>query len=299
MRRGVTLVEVLVSLVVLVVVATMAMQVFRSQHQNWKSESDRAEVGMMALGTIDEISRAVRMTGGGMPRGAGGLKTWAVATPGITFVVNRSRGIDTVRGYTYLPTSRKLQVALDSAGRFSDSGYALLTVRTPAIAGPGGTPSVNTTYRLPILERVGRGGAGCTRDSLVLDARVLTDAPNNWTNATNIAVTNNTLVYNIDSLSFRKSNDTLYTWANRAKATVFALGIDSFRVQYRHPVAGWSDALSNSHPAKAVDMVRIRVVMRNRVKSQWLQTKVPSSKGYRYTRLETEVSLRNDSLVNQ
>lgn len=298
MRRGVTLVEVLVSLVVLVVVATMAMQVFRSQHQNWKSESDRAEVGMMALGTIDEISRAVRMTGGGMPRGAGGIKTWAASTPGITFVVNRSRGIDTVRGYTYLPTSRKLQVALDSAGRFSDSGYALLTVRHPATVGPAGTPSVDELYRLPILERVD-GGSSCGRDSLVLDARVLANLPNNWSSPTNILVASNTLVYNIDSLSFRKSNDTLYTWANRAKATVFALGIDSFRVQYRHPVAGWSDALSNTTPAKAVDMVRIRVVMRNRVKSQWLQTKDPSSKGYRYTRLETEVGLRNDSLVNQ
>ncbi|MBK9576650.1 MAG: type II secretion system protein [Fibrobacterota bacterium] len=298
MKRAFTLLEVLVSIVLLGIVASMAMYVFRSQHQNLQSEADHSEVGMMAMGTLDEISRAIRMTGGGMPLGVGGIRTWSTTTPAVTFVVNRSRWTDTASGYSYVPGSRRLRLAIDSASKFSDAGYAYLSLTTPSIPGSTGVPSISVNYRLPIVDRVA-GGNACTTDSLVLDAGMLVDPPNNWTNVANIQVAPNSLVYNIDSVSFLKSNDTLYTWANRSPRTVYALGVDTFLVQYHHPNAGWANGLSSILPSNAVDMVRVRVVIRNRRHSQWLEDKNPGSRGYRFFRLETEVSLRNDSLVNQ
>jgi prepilin-type N-terminal cleavage/methylation domain-containing protein len=298
MRKGYTLVEVLVSLILMGIVVTMVMRMLQSQHQNWKAESDRADAGMMALGTLEEITRSIRATGGGMPPGIGGVRTWSPSTPGVTFVVNRSRWIDTVGGYTYVPADRKLRLAIDTAANFSDQGYALVTIRRPSFAGPLGVPNVDSAYLFPILDRVVAGNS-CTTDSLVLDAGVLANAPNNWTNPANVMVSTNGLIYNIDSVTFRKSNDTLYSWANRSAPMVYALGVDTLRFQYHHPVAGWGDTLSSSVPPKALDMVRVRVVIRNRRQSQWLADHDPSSRGYRFSRVETEISMRNDSLVNR
>jgi prepilin-type N-terminal cleavage/methylation domain-containing protein len=297
MKRGFSLIEILVSLAILAVVGTATMMAFGSQHQNWKSETDRVESGMMAMGTLDEIGRGVRSIGGGLPLGRAGISSWRPVNSGITFVVNRSRWIDTAGGYTYLPTLGRLQVAVRSAAGFTDSGYALVPLTIPTSPGPGTTPSFDSVFALRILERV--SGGACTSDSLVLDASGLSGAPNNWTDNTSVKVLSNGLVYNMDSVSFVQSHDTLMTWVDRSPPQAYALGIDTFRVQYHHPSAGWADTVSILPPAGRVDMVRLRLVSRNRSASQWLADHDPSSKGYRFVRLETEVSLRNDSLVNR
>ncbi|MCB9495479.1 MAG: type II secretion system protein [Fibrobacteria bacterium] len=290
MRKGFTLIEILVSLVILGLITTMAMRVFRSQHQSWKSESDRADIALMAKGTLEEIGRAIRMTGGALPQGAGGIRIWTTTEPGVTFVLNQTQWADTAYGSTYLPGERKLRVAIDSAAKFSDSGFVILSATSTAT-------STTDVYRLPILERVTRFGS-CTKDSLVLDAGILVDPPNSFSTSADISVPSNTLVFNLDSISYFKSHDSLFYKANQNPPMLFALGIDTLKFSYFHPVDGWRSGLSTSNPAGRIDMVRIRLVMRTLKASRSLLEKDSTSRGHRFIRLETEVSMRNDSLVN-
>lgn len=296
-RRGVTLIELLVALVILGAVVGMAMTIFRSQHQNWKTGSDKIEVGIMAKGALDEIGSAIRMTGQVLPRGKAGIQLAVSPAVGASFVLNRARWVDTTAGFVYDPAGKILRIAVDSAGKFSDQGYALLSITTPP-QGVNGLPAQAAYYTLPIAARVVHSG-GCASDSLVLDATQLASLPNGWLSAGNIDVAASTLVYNVDTVSYAKSGDTLYVRMNRGVATPYAIGIDSLKLQYHHPSAGWSDGLSSAAPANAVDLVRIRVVSRSLRRSGWLLSKIPSSRGYQFVRLETEVGLRNDSLVNK
>lgn len=297
-RRGFTLVEILVAMVILGFITGMVMTVFQYQNRNWKTESDKAEVTMMARGTLDEFTRAIRMTGGWLPDGTAGLKVWGSGEERVTFVLNGAEWIDTSRGYFYSPTAKRLRVAVDSAARFGDSGYALLNLMVPPSGSASPTVgSVNKAFRLRILERVSSTG-GCG-DSLVFDASSLTSAPNSWTWTAAIGVATKTLVYNLDSVTYRKSRDTLYTKWNRQPESVYALGVDTLKLKYWHPVSGWLDSLSASTPANRIEKVRVHLVMRTRKVDKKLLAQVPATRGYRFSTMETEVALRNDSLVNR
>ena len=297
-RRGFTLVEVLVAMVIMGFVSGMVMTVFQYQNRNWKTESDKAEVAMMARGTLEELTRAIRMTGGWLPDVTAGLQVFGSGEERVTFVLNGAQWVDSARGYTYIPSTKRLRVAVDSSERFSQDGNAFLNLMVPPSGSSSPTPgSVNRMFRLPILERISSTG-GCG-DSLVLDAALLTDSPNSWNWTAAIGVPSKTLVYNLDSVSYRKSLDTLYTRWNRQPEGVYALGVDSLRIQYWHPVAGWGDSLSGSTPANRIEKVRIRLVMRTRKVDKKLLAQSPASRGYRFSTMETEVALRNDSLVNR
>jgi len=297
-RRGFTLVEILVAMVILGFITGMVMTVFQYQNRNWKTESDKAEVAMMARGTLDEFTRSIRMTGGWLPDGTSGLKVWGSGEERITFVLNGAEWIDTSRGYAYIPSSSKLRVAVDSAARFSQSGYALLDLMVPPSGSASPTVgSVNKSFRLPILDRVSSTG-GCG-DSLILDASVLTNSPNSWTWTAAIGVATKTLVYNLDSVAYRKSSDTLYTKWNRQPETVYSLGVDTLKLKYWHPVSGWLDSLSSANPANRIEKVRVHLVMRTRKVDKKLLAQIPATRGYRFSTMETEVALRNDSLLNR
>lgn len=297
-RRGFTLVEILIALVILGFVTGMAMTMFQYLNRNWKTTSDKAETVMMARGTLDEIARSIRMTGGWLPDGSSGLKVWGGGPERVTFVLNNTQWIDTARGSTYVPADRRLRVAVDSAARFSQNGQILATFLVPsATAVSPAAGSVPRTLRLPIVERVASTG-GCG-DSLVLDASSLYDAPNSWTWPQAVVAIAGGLVYNYDSVTYRQVQDTLMVRWNTQPETPFALGIDTFKLSYWHPVAGWRDSLSSSSPANRIEKVRIRVVSRSRKPDSKLLAQNPSSGGYRRSVLETEISLRNDSLVNR
>lgn len=297
-RRGFTLIEVLVALVIMGFISGMVMTVFQYQNRNWKTESDKADVAMMARGTLEELTRAIRMTGGWLPDVTAGLQVYGSGEERVTFVLNGAQWVDSARGSTFVPSEKKLRIAVDSSERFSQDGNAFLNLMVPPSSASSPTPgSVNRMFRLPILERISSTG-GCG-DSLVLDARLLTDSPNSWNWSAAIGVSAKTLVYNLDSVSYRKSRDTLYTRWNRQPEGVYALGVDSLRIQYWHPVAGWGDSLSGSTPANRIEKVRVRLVMRTRKVDKKLLAQSPASRGYRFSTMETEVALRNDSLVNR
>jgi len=297
MRRGVTLLELLVSMVLLGVVAAMAMHVFQYQHQNWVTESDQVQVQQMAKGSLDEIANDVRMVGAALPEGEAGIKVWPAQTPGISVVLNRTGWIDTALGSRYEPDKKRLTIALDSASNFSDSGYAMVSLQTPP-PGVHGVSSAMAVYRLPIVDRIVDAGS-CTTDSLALDASELVASPRSWTDIADVRVVPGSFVHNLDTVSYFKSNDSLFVKVDTKKPALFALGIDTLAFTYRHPVSGWSSGLSSSSPASAIDMVRIRLVTRTRKSSKWLMTKKPASRGYVFARMELDVDPRNDNLVNR
>lgn len=297
-RRGFTLVEILISLVILGIVVGLAMTMFQYQNRNWKTTSDKAETVMMARGTLDEIARSIRMTGGWLPDNSAGLKVWGSGPERITFVLNNTQWIDTLRNLDYLPATRQLRIQIDSAVRFSQSGQVMLTVLVPGVGASSGTIGTNPrTFRLPILERIASAG-GCG-DSLLLDASSFYEAPNSWTWANAIDRVVGSPVYNYDSVTYRQVQDTLMVRWNSQQETPFALGIETFSLKYWHPVSGWLDSLSGTAPANRIEKVRIRVVSRSRKPDNKLLEQNPSSGGYHRSVLETEISLRNDSLVNR
>lgn len=297
-RRAFTLIEVLVAMVLFVSVGAMVMMVFANQNRSFKTESDKVDVAMMAQGTLDELTRAVRMTGAGLPDATGGIKVWGAGEERATFVMNEARGVDTVAGYAYIPSRRQLRLAVNDASRFSDSGWARVVLFTPS-PGAHGIPWAGgaRNYTLGILDRVAQ--AGRCGDSLILDATPLVSWPNLWTRSTDVRVGTNSTVYNIDSLAYRKAHDTLYLARNRQGEAVFALGVDTLHLRYWHPVQGWLDSLSGASPANQIDKVWIRLVMRTRVPDPKLARQDPSSGGYRFSKMETEVSVRNANLVNR
>jgi prepilin-type N-terminal cleavage/methylation domain-containing protein len=298
-RRGFSLLELLIALALLGTVATITLRVFLDQNQNWHSESSHVEVGLMSKGAVDEIARTVRMAGAFLPSGEGGLSPRS-GPNGLTVTLNRTGWTDTVAGSTYIPSSKILRLAVDSASRFTDSGTVLVTLLVPPAgshASPVASPTntAPTEFRLPILQRVVQAG-GCSSDSLVLDASSF-DA--GWSASTDVSAVFHGLVYNLDLVSYFRSHDTLFVQSGIASQEAYATGIDSLVIWYHHPVAGWSLGLSSTNPANAVDQVRIRIVARNADSSAWLAAHQHGSGGHVWSRLETDVTLRNDNLVNR
>jgi len=297
-RRGISLVEILISLVILGVVVGMAMVEFQYQNRNWKTESERAEASMMAKGTLDALTLGVRSTGGGLPDSSAGMKVWGSGNERVSFVMNKTGWVDTVYGYSYDPTDTVLRIAIDSAAKFEDSGYVRLGLNAPAGKGSHGPALYPKTFVLGIRKRL--SGSNCSRDSLVLDAApFLVDSL--WNLAGDLQVPANQLVYGYDSVTYRMSQDTLYLRQDQHPWMVYALGIDALHIQYHHTGDTWHDSLSGagSAPANAIDKVQIRLVTRTMTVDRKLLAQDSASGGYYRCALETDVSVRNSNLVNR
>jgi prepilin-type N-terminal cleavage/methylation domain-containing protein len=283
-RRGISLIELLVAMVLFAIVASLAMMVFANQNRSFKMESERAEAALMAKGTLDELTHAVRMTGSNLPDSTGGIRIWNSLAESTTFVMNELGGQDTLTGYMYDTTTKLLHLKITDAKRFSDLGFVLIPLTVP--------PSpISKNYTVPIQKRM---TSGCG-DSLILDATPLAAVGA-------ITTTANTPIYNIDFVTYQKRNDTLFIHRNRQRSTAFAVGIDTLEFLYWHPEVGWKSTLwTGTDPAlaKQIDKVNIRLVTRNQTYDAKRFQQDSNSRGYNFSVLETEVSLRNTRLVNQ
>jgi len=298
-RRGVTLIELLVALSLFVLVGSGAMYVLSAQNRNWKLSSDQSEMNMTAKSTLDELSRSFRMVGSGLPDYAGGMVVTGSGEEKVTLVMNESGDDDTVLGSYWDIAGKKLRIAVHDATRFGYLGYATLSLKVPPSGQhvSGGASVTTQSFTLGIVDRTDTQGS--CGDSVILDLSPLQNAPNSWTVAGDISTLINGTIQNVDSISYRKSLDTLYVKRNIQSETIFATGIDSLRFWYNHPVAGWQDSLSTVYPSKMVNKVRLRIVLRTRKVDLKLLSQVPSSRGYQFCRMETDIALRNTNLTNR
>jgi prepilin-type N-terminal cleavage/methylation domain-containing protein len=286
-RRGITLLELLVAMVLFAIVASLAMMVFTNQNRSFQMESERAEAALMAKGTLEELTHAVRMTGSNLPDSTAGIQVWDSVAQSTTFVMNEQAGIDTIKAFVYDPATRRLGVGISNAKRFSNLGFVLI----PLTISPS---TLARNYTIPIVER----RTSLCGDSLILDASPLLPPLGN-----SVTTTTNSPLYNVDSLTYWKRNDTLFVRRNRQPtSTAFAVGVDTLKFQYWHPEVGWKPTLwTGTDPllAKQIDKVNIRLVMRNLTYDAKRFKQDPNSRGYSFSVLETEVALRNTRLVNQ
>lgn len=287
-RRGISLIELLVAMVLFAIVASLAMMVFSNQNRSFKMESERAEASLMAKGTLDELTHAVRMTGSNLPDGTAGIKIWSSTTESTTFVMNSPMndlgGLDTLSGFKYDTITRFLHLKISDAKRFADSGFVLIPLTVPP------SPTAKN-YTVPIRTRM----TSLCGDSLILDATpLLAVGP--------ITTTTGIEIRNLDSVTYWKRNDTLFIRRNRQPSTPFAIGVDTLQFQYWHRTAGWQSTLWSTGVPETdnkFDKVSIRLVMRNQTFDAKKFKRDSSSRGYSFSVLETEVSMRNTQLVNK
>lgn len=298
-RRGFSLIEILTALVIFAIVGSMGFYVLSSQNRSWKTESDKTSVQMMAKGTLDALTRAVRMTGSGLPDGVGGLKVYGSGDERVTFVMNDDAvGARVLNSAWTGSAGKELHLAVDSAQKFVDSGYVRLDLRVPP-KGVNSSPTRVLGFVLKIKDVMTANAAGSPAcgDSLILDGHELYDS--GWSVPTNVEAVPNGSIQALDSITYRKSGDTLWLKRNSPDSTIFALGVDSLSFWYYHPVAGWSDSLSGVAPANQIQKVRIRLVLRTRTSDRKLALTDSLSRGYRFSKMETEVGIRAAQLLNK
>lgn len=297
LRRGVTLIEILVALSVFMVVGSGAMYVLAAQNRSWKLSSDVAQMNMTARLTLDELTRSFRMTGSGLPDSVGGMKVYGAGNEKVVIVMNEDGALDTVDGWSKDHTAKTISLRVSDVSRFPLKGYVRVDLRVPDPGKHFWDGRSYKTFALAVKDRVNEHGA--CNDSLILDAKPLYEAPYSWDNPNDISALTDGLVQNIDSITYWKSNDTLFVRRNSQDSTPFAFDVDSLRFWYNHPNDGWLDSLSPNFPANSVNKVRVRIVFRtHRVDSKML-SKVPSSRGYQFCRMETDLALKNINLTNR
>lgn len=295
-RRGVTLIEILVALAVFMVVGGGVMYVLVEQNKAWNVSAEEATMNLTAKATLDELSRGFRMAGSGLPDLSGGMKVHGAGQEKVVLVMNERGGQDTVLGWTWEQTTKKLRIAVHDASRIEYLGYARLALLVPAPGFHSGSGVTARMFTLGVVDRTDAHSA--CGDSVILDVAPLMDLPNGWDQVGDIVPLLNGLVQNIDSITYRKANDTLYVRRNIQDETAFATGVDSLRFWYRHPVDGWRDSLSSSFPSNTIDKVRIRLVFRTSRVDAKLLARNPASRGYRSNRMQMDIALRNLNLTN-
>jgi type II secretory pathway pseudopilin PulG len=297
MRRAVTIIELIIAMVILSAVVTMALLTFSYMNSAWNVESDKAAMRLTAKAIFDEISRSIRTTGGELPGGVAGLRVFGRGGERLSFVLNSNGWVDkSVDSSNWNFRNSQLAIPVSNALNFSDNGQILTTLHVPAQGAlPNTAPIRDTTVMLPIKYLIVKGGS-CSKDSVVAD---VTSFATRWPWDKAVRVDLSTAVYNLDSLHYYMASDTLMLRKNRGKAAMFAVGVDTLRFQYFHPVVGWRDSLVNTAPANKVTKVRVRIRVRTLDPDVNLRKLQPATKGYYYEILQTEVSMRNDSLVNK
>jgi prepilin-type N-terminal cleavage/methylation domain-containing protein len=314
MRRGFTLIEILIALVIMALVSAGVLTVFQYQNRNASVQRDVAEMNLMAKGMAEELSRTIRMAGGALPPGVGGLQVYGSGAERVKVALNRNNGIDTMRlqsqfclgPQTVYGVSYKKFLVLPvnhAAGLFTDSGYLLTTVRVPPVGAAAGTaPAKDTMIVLTILKLVASGGAVAFNGVSISPPFVIVDgtwfgAGWNWANS--VRTDANTFVYAMDSVLYFMSHDTVFRKIDRNTQAAYAVGVDSLKIRYQDPTGAWGDTL-NASASGAIAKARIRMRLRTRHADPVLKRTNPSSLGLHYQTVESEVSLRNSStMVNK
>jgi prepilin-type N-terminal cleavage/methylation domain-containing protein len=313
MKRGFSLPEIMVALVIMGVISTGVLTMFQYQNKNMITERAVAEMNLMTKGVSEEMSRSLRMAGGVLPPGVGGLLVSASGPEKVTVVLNRGAGVDTTRAASFFQPGTVTSVlgtfenpiflpVNHVLGVFTDSGYVVTTVKRQISGAAAGTmpPAGKDTM---IVLKILKLSPGFSVGPFTFGPVVVADGSwfaSQWPWTNSVQTSANTFVYALDSVKYWCSADTVFRKINRNDSAAYALGIDSLKLRYMHPSGVWSDSLVGTDPANQIQKARLRIRVRTRQKDFSLAAKSPSTLGYHYQTIETEVGLRNAStLVNK
>lgn len=313
MRRGFSLPEIMIALVIMVIISSGVLLVFQYQNKNMITQRAVAEMNLMAKGSSEEMSRTLRMAGGVLPPGVGGLVVKGVGPERVTVILNRGGGVDTTRAGSFFQPGPVMTVfgtfsnpiilpVRHVEGVFTDSGYLVTTVKVPPSTYPVGTtpaPTRDTMIVLPILKL----SPGFSIGPIAIGPVAIADGSwfaDRWPWPNSVVTSSNTYVYALDSVRYWCASDTIFRKINRADSAAYAVGIDSMRIRYMHPSGLWSDSLIGTDPVNQIQKAQVRIRVRTRQKDRSLESKSPATKGYHYQTIETEVALRNSAtMVNK
>jgi prepilin-type N-terminal cleavage/methylation domain-containing protein len=290
--KAFTLIEVMVALVISTMVISGVLLTLQYQFKNWFVVEQKAQMEQMNRGIQNELSRIVRMAGGEMAPGTGGVRD--LGEDGLCVIINENAIIWTpMDSGIYLPSSRTFAVAFSKDPNWAPGMVLTVRVNAPPIGSAFGTTrSLDTLLTLKV-QRVQLMPDPNAPDTVVFDATNLVSAWN-WNGALQAKV--NMTTYGGDSICYRRRADTLIRYAqdiyHRADSGFLAIDIDTFKVGYFVLSKGWRTTLANDG-TDTLQKVRVRMVVRSHGIDPSLKRQQPATGGYRRLATETEYSLRN------
>lgn len=291
-RRAFTLIEVMIAMMISGLVVSGVLLTLQYQFRNWFAIEQQAQMEQMNRGIQNELSRIVRMAGGEMAPGTGGVRD--LGDSGLCVILNEKAIVWTPKDSgIYLPGSRTFAVAFSKDPKWSPGMVVSLRVNAPPPGSSSGTTrSLDTLLSLKV-QRVQLMPDSSVPDTVVFDASGLVSSWG-WNGALQAKVGMTT--YGGDSICYRRRSDTLVRFAqdiyHRSDSGCLAIDIDTFKVGYFVRTQGWKTSLSNTG-ADTLQKVRVRLVVRSHSPDPALKRQQPTTGGYRRLATEAQYSLRN------
>jgi len=292
MKRGFTLVEILVALVISTMVISGVLVTLQYQFKNWVQLEQKAQMTQMTRGIQSEFSRVIRMAGGEMAAGTGGVRD--LGDSGLCVLLNEnSITWAPADSGDYQPGLHTFRVAMTRDTQFVPGMTLSLRVNVPPKGSASGTTrSLDTLLTLNVTA-VKHASDTSKPDTLTFD---VTDLTTSWSWAGALQAKVGMNIYSGDSICYRRRADTLMKFVQdvyrRQDSGYLAIDIDSFKVQYFVLSKGWVGVVSNAG-ADTVQKVRVRLVVRTHTPDPSLKRSQPATGGYKREATELEYSLRN------
>lgn len=293
MRKGFTLVEVLVALVISTMVISGVLLTLQYQFKNWVLLEQKAQMGQMSRGIQSEFTRVIRMAGGEMAAGTGGVRD--LGDSGLCILLNENSIQWTpMDSGIYQPGLGTFKIAMSKDPLYVPGMILSLRVNAPPIGSSTGTTRIlDTLLTLKVTHVKHTDSSSSAPDTLTFDATSL--APYwSWTGA--LQAKKGMATYAGDSICYRRRADTLMKFVQdiyrRRDSGYLAIDIDSFKVAYFVLNKGWRTTVSNIG-LDTVQKVKVRLVVRSHAPDPSLKRARPATGGYKREATETEYSLRN------
>ena len=292
MKRGFTLVEILVALVISSMVISGVLLTLQYQFKNWMKLEQKAQMTQMTRGVQSEFSRVIRMAGGEMAAGTGGIRD--LGDSGVCVILNEnSISWTPMDSGAYEPGLRTFKVAMSRDTQVTPGMSLSIRVNAPPKGSSAGTTRTLDTLLTLNVAAVKHASDSTQPDSVTFDANDLISSWN-WAGALQAKV--GMSIYSGDSICYRKRDDTLMKFVQdvyrRQDSGYLAIDIDSFKVKYFVLSKGWVTTISNIGQ-DTIQKVRVRLVVRSHSIDPALKRARPATGGYSREATELEYSLRN------
>jgi prepilin-type N-terminal cleavage/methylation domain-containing protein len=291
-KRGFTLIELMVALVISTMVISGVLLTLQYQFKNWVKLEQKAQMTQMTRGVQSEFSRVIRMAGGEMAAGTGGIRD--IGDSGVCVILNEnSLSWTPLDVGDYQPGLRTFKVAMSRDTQVTPGMILSVRVNAPPKGSSFGTTRTLDTLLTMNVSAVKHSSDSTQPDSITFNAN---DLAADWTWSGALQAKVGMSAYSGDSICYRRRADTLMKFVQdvyrRKDSGYLAIDIDSFKVKYFVVSKGWVTAISNVG-VDTIQKVHVRLVVRSHNIDPTLLRMQPSSGGYNRQATELEYSLRN------